>query len=234
MATLVTLSPAQHAILNHISGPESAGRYNVITGGQLFHDFADHPRVRVPLRSGNYSTAAGRYQMLGSTWDYAARELGLKDFSPENQDRAALWLADNLYKRHTGRSLEEDYIKGAANWDILAPVWPSMAHRRERTEKTAQPRPLSQFSGLINPPELETLLHPAKPTSNSLEPAADSLSPAPAINTGALQLGALQALLPQHQFEPIDYDPWKLAPHLEPIHHDPFNPPGTAGDSNAE
>lgn len=207
MAALASLTPTQHQLLDYIAGPESAGRYNVINGGQVFHDYKDHPRVKVPLRGGNYSTAAGRYQMLGSTWDYAKRSLGLADFSPENQDRAALWLADQLYSRHTKRSLESDFASGSVDWKALAPVWTSVVHDPAKPKPGESPapqpvtRPLDKFPGLVNTPEMNA---------------------------------ALQALAPQHQFTPIDYDPWKLAPHLEPIHHDPFNPPGGTGDSNAQ
>jgi hypothetical protein len=45
---------------------ESDDGYNVIVGGQLFHSYIDHPRVRVQVKPGLWSTAAGRYQLLGS------------------------------------------------------------------------------------------------------------------------------------------------------------------------
>jgi hypothetical protein len=48
------------------------------------------------------TTAAGGYQFLGRSWDEAADALGLPDFSPENQDRAAIWHAENAYRRATG------------------------------------------------------------------------------------------------------------------------------------
>jgi hypothetical protein len=55
-------------------------------------------------------TAAGRYQMLYNTWKTAAKLAGVdpNDFSPENQDRAAIALAKNEYKRKYNRDLITD------------------------------------------------------------------------------------------------------------------------------
>ena len=41
------------------------------------------------------SDAAGRYQFLSTTWDWAASSLGLPDFGPASQDRGALFLCAN-------------------------------------------------------------------------------------------------------------------------------------------
>lgn len=67
--------------------------YDVIVGGGTFTSFADHPRQRIFLPRYNiHSTAAGRYQFLSRTWDALVRQMKLPDFSPENQDRAAIQL----------------------------------------------------------------------------------------------------------------------------------------------
>ena len=72
-------------------GTAGANGYRTMFGGQLFQDFADHPRVRVPFRN-TYSTAAGRYQFLAKTWDTLQRRLNLPDFGPDSQDAAAVEL----------------------------------------------------------------------------------------------------------------------------------------------
>ena len=68
--------------------------YNVLVGSTpakplLFDSYAKHPQI---LNHALNSTAAGRYQIIRGTWLGVAGELGLKDFSPESQDEAAIEL----------------------------------------------------------------------------------------------------------------------------------------------
>jgi muramidase (phage lysozyme) len=68
--------------------------YDVIVGSvpgnvKKFRPYSDHPRIYVERMN---STAAGRYQILKKNYDFYKRELGLKGFWPEDQDRIALRL----------------------------------------------------------------------------------------------------------------------------------------------
>lgn len=126
------MSPWAKALLDTIAGTESPG-YNVIYGGRRFSDFSRHPGVNVPISSGpnvgKTSSAAGRYQFLGSTWDQQARKLGLTDFSPASQDIAAWDLAKTAYGSRTGRDLERDLQDPSMLGQIgtaLSPVWTSL------------------------------------------------------------------------------------------------------------
>lgn len=102
----------QAAFLKTISGPGIEGAdYNTIVGGSKFSDFSKHPGVVGVRTSLGPSTAAGRYQFTKSTWGPLAAKLGLKDFSPESQDKAALYLAQVDYKRRTGRDFNTDLDK---------------------------------------------------------------------------------------------------------------------------
>jgi len=74
--------------------------YRRLFGGELVDGFADHPRRAVTRTFAGRpitSTAAGAYQFLSRTWDECERALGLGDFSPANQDIAALYLIE---RRH--------------------------------------------------------------------------------------------------------------------------------------
>lgn len=88
----------------------AADPYRVVYGYKhTIQDFSDHPAITGEWRGerlsdamcaaaglgpGCISTAAGRYQMIRPTWLDAKDTLGLTDFSPESQDRAALWLIE--------------------------------------------------------------------------------------------------------------------------------------------
>lgn len=106
------IPPEGAALLDAIAGTESGGAYNVLNGGERFSSFADHPRR---VGRGGTATAAGRYQFVQGTWDRVARALGLTDFSPESQDKAAWWLAQTDYKARTGRDLLADLRSPDAN-----------------------------------------------------------------------------------------------------------------------
>lgn len=67
------------------------------TNGKIFNNgYLWHPNIRVPFTQTdglrNYSTAAGRYQILYVTWTRLAAKLGLQMFAPEDQDAAAIQL----------------------------------------------------------------------------------------------------------------------------------------------
>jgi len=65
--------------------------YQTIFGYQYFDGFNNHPD-RVNTSGGYSSAAAGAYQFMPATWKMAKKALGLKDFSPANQDKAGLYL----------------------------------------------------------------------------------------------------------------------------------------------
>lgn len=121
------LTATEAGLLNAISGPESGGRYDVrytAAGGTAFAPGNDHPRIRERIASGpnagRTSDAAGRYQFLSSTWDSLPAEAkGDGRFTPENQDRAAIYLAKRDYKSRTGRDLIADIDANGMTPDIL-------------------------------------------------------------------------------------------------------------------
>lgn len=99
------LSNNQKNLLDTVADKE-AKDYNVIVGGGTFDDYSQHPNVVGMVTAFGPSTAAGKYQITKSTWDKVSEKLGLKDFSPESQDQAALYLAQERFKGKTGKDLD--------------------------------------------------------------------------------------------------------------------------------
>lgn len=124
-----TMTPAQRATLNAIAAGESAGKYNVRytpDGGTTFDLAGGHPRIYENGPAGK-SSAAGRYQMVWSTWkDIAGADT---PFTAANQDKYAWALAARDYASRTGRDLNADVTANGFTPEIasaLAPTWTSL------------------------------------------------------------------------------------------------------------
>ena len=106
----VTLrNPNVQAFLALIRYTEGAG-YQTLFGGGIVDSLEDHPRIAITRTLGGKpitSTAAGAYQFLSRTWDECKKALGLPDFSPPSQDRAALYLIER--RRALPAVLEGDW-----------------------------------------------------------------------------------------------------------------------------
>jgi muramidase (phage lysozyme) len=101
------LDPKVRAFLDVIAYAEGTfftkEGYRRIFGKQVFKNFRAHPRQVVCASSRGRplcSSAAGRYQFSQKMWKRVASLIGARDFSPANQDRAAVFLL------HDARALE--------------------------------------------------------------------------------------------------------------------------------
>lgn len=100
-------------VIRYAEGTAGPGGYTTIFrtagGPNTFENFADHPRVAKQFTSQGktlWTSAAGAYQLMAvsprpgltptriDTWDRLKAKLGLPDFSPDSQDRAAIALID--------------------------------------------------------------------------------------------------------------------------------------------
>jgi muramidase (phage lysozyme) len=136
------LQPIEAGLLNGIAGGESAGKYNIRytpQGGRTFELNGQHPGIREAGPHGP-STAAGRYQFTQTTWNSLPPEAkGDGSFSPENQDRAALFLARRDYQQRTGRDLYADLQSEGMSPRVqsaLAPTWLALKGNQDRWQAT--------------------------------------------------------------------------------------------------
>lgn len=123
-----------HAIRLGEGTADDAGYYRIV-GGSMFNDDSAHPNVKVYIKRYDvYSTAAGAYQIIRKTWAGLVKQYGFPDFSPDNQDLAAVALIaekNALEDAKTGR-LAEAVAK-------CAPIWASLPGSKagQRTEDYA-------------------------------------------------------------------------------------------------
>ncbi len=144
----MTISPNLEAFLRLIREGETAQdieAYRWLFGStrrapKLFDSFADHPRVRTYetydgqfIRNGriDYTTAAGAYQITETTWDGLVKQHGFFDFSPANQDAAAIAL---INEKHALPDIEAGRIKQAIA--KLTKVWASLPGAAEGDQPT--------------------------------------------------------------------------------------------------
>ncbi|MBJ8495535.1 hypothetical protein QM265_17840 [Acinetobacter nosocomialis] len=90
-------SPNVRKMLDLIANAEGVKYgYNTLFGNERLDDLSSHPNIKKQFKQTDgqvkNTTAAGRYQFLKDTWDGVANQLGLKDFSPKNQDIAVVAL----------------------------------------------------------------------------------------------------------------------------------------------
>jgi len=136
-------NPNVRKALNIIANTEgtdktgSGGGYDIAFGGGKLASLDAHPRRYYEFTQTdgkkNQTSAAGRYQFLAKTWDDVAKQLGLKDFSPRNQDIAAIELI-----RRAGAlgQLEGGDVSGALA--KLGGVWASLPSSPYAQPKVSQ------------------------------------------------------------------------------------------------
>lgn len=118
--------------------------YNTMFGNQRIDNLNAHPNIKKSFRQTdgkmNVTTAAGRYQFISPTWQSSAKKYGLNDFSPRNQDIAALGLI-------AGRGALDQVIKGDFRGAIgkLGKEWASLP-----SSTYAQPKRSWGYLGLGN------------------------------------------------------------------------------------
>jgi muramidase (phage lysozyme) len=78
-------------MIQYSEGTLGKDAYRKLFGGSVFSDYSDHPNTAI-TKGSITSTAAGAYQILYRTWIEVKQKLGLPDFSPQSQDRAAIEL----------------------------------------------------------------------------------------------------------------------------------------------
>lgn len=146
---------------------------------KLFGNFADHPRIKTYeawdgqfIANGklDFTTAAGAYQILASTWDRIQKRHPLPDFSPASQDEAAVYLID-------GRGALADVLAGNIEAAIvkLRHEWaslPGAAHNQPKQKLDRALEVYREYGGVLRPVDT-----PAPVEDRSVPYATEPASP---------------------------------------------------------
>lgn len=161
-------NPNVRKMLDVIANAEGVKHgYNTIFGNERSDDLKTHPNIKKEFTQTdgkkNSTTAAGRYQFLKGTWDSVSKKYGLTDFSPKNQDLAAVALI--LGRGALGDVIKGDFTKAVGK---LGGEWASLP-----SSNYAQPKKswndIKAMVGEIKPPNRK----PAQNRINQLVTAYD-------------------------------------------------------------
>ncbi len=149
-------NPYIRALMRMISASESNDRrpYSVLYGGSHIEDLSHHPSKCIRIVNGpnmnNCSTAAGRYQMLNTTWAKMANKYHphpncilfvfecTYSFEAEYQDAVVHdWLSDrNAWKMDIPQLLKEGHLEIVRK--RLSSTWTSLGYGIETNSVTPQ------------------------------------------------------------------------------------------------
>ena len=161
-------NPNVRKMLDVIANAEGVKHgYNTIFGNERSDDLKTHPNIKKEFTQTdgkkNSTTAAGRYQFLKGTWDSVSKKYGLTDFSPKNQDLAAVALI--LGRGALGDVIKGDFTKAVGK---LGGEWASLPSSNYAQPKKSW-KDIQSMVGEIKPPNRK----PAQNRINQLVTAHD-------------------------------------------------------------
>jgi muramidase (phage lysozyme) len=114
--------PLVRKALQYVNAYEGSPKANELFGHKEFNDLSKHPNVKIPFTNkGDVTTAAGSYQILAPTWEEQAKKQGLKDFSQDSQDRAAIGIMRDIGALDALKKGDYDKAK-----QLLGKAWASI------------------------------------------------------------------------------------------------------------
>lgn len=90
-------NPNVQKFLAYINAYEGSPQANHTFGKREIASLEEHPNKPIRFtKKGDVTTAAGLFQIINKTWKEQKKKLGLDDFSPTNQERAAVGILKDV------------------------------------------------------------------------------------------------------------------------------------------
>jgi murein DD-endopeptidase MepM/ murein hydrolase activator NlpD len=195
----------QRAMLDAIAWAEGGRTYRTMFGGGQFNISNGWKHPDTVVRAGGLaSAAAGRYQFMPFTWNRVAKALGLKDFSPINQDKAAIYLMD---ERLGGNSAEILRREGVSNrvLNAFAGEWAAVPMANGQSFYGQSAKKIQDFKNKYNtlmreaPPPTARGLPTPPPSPSSTRPSTNF---AAVSGTSGRGMGNRKVSVPYSAFKP--------------------------------
>jgi muramidase (phage lysozyme) len=207
--------PNVKAFLDVLAKPESGGRYDISVGGKTFKDMSKHPEM---YNAELNSDAAGRYQFLSTTYNPIARRLGLKDFSPQSQDLAAVQYLKDLGVLDEIQSGDPKKIEDAkrrlqkSTWTGLRKYGEGQASKYFLERKSYYSKNITNKQQLTQNINNLTTTQPGQtPIKSELKPTSPKVTPAPTPAATQQQIAQTVSQPPVQQTSQITVAPMNMA-----------------------
>jgi muramidase (phage lysozyme) len=183
--------PYIRALMRTISASEASGSrpYSLLYGGQHVSDLSRHPEVCVTIvtgpNTGNCSTAAGRYQIINTTWYHIAPRYHPNptqvmlwtsySFEAQYQDAVVYrWLNDSqVWNIDISQKLRQGKVNDVLR--LLSPTWTSLGYGIETNSISSS---LPRIYQKVLQEELKAVSQP--PTANvNTTPGFTPVQPSP-------------------------------------------------------
>lgn len=162
------------AVIRNVETSNDPSAYNTNYGGSKFTDLSQHPRRFV-----DKSDAAGAYQFLSTTWDEQAKKLGLKDFSPESQDIAAIDYMRQKLLPHGGLAGLKDQLTNS-QFAALGTAWAGLPFSPYGQTTTPNDKLSARLNKLYGEKlkEFQTAGNSVSDSSNTTQASTETTAPA--------------------------------------------------------
>jgi muramidase (phage lysozyme) len=206
--------PNVKAFLDVLAKNESGGRYNVSVGNKTFTDMSKHPEM---YNAQLNSDAAGRYQFLSTTYKPIARRLGLKDFSAQSQDLAAVQYLKDLGVLDEIQSGDPKKIEEVKNrlqkstWTGLRKYSQGQASQYFTERKSYYSKNVTNKQSTQNITNLTAVQPPQTSTKPESKVTPPKVQPSPLQSTSQQQIAQTVAQPPVQQKTQVTVAPMNMA-----------------------
>jgi muramidase (phage lysozyme) len=137
--------PNVQKALQYVNAYEGKPKANQAYGYKEFNDLSRHPNMPIKFNDkGDITTAAGTYQITAPAWEEQAKKQGLTDFSPQNQDKAAVGIMRDIGALDA--FVQGDFDKGKK---LLGLKWASIPGSTIGKSTGQIPKENSQYESIL-------------------------------------------------------------------------------------